>query len=88
MAPLVVEAYELSRREQEVAQLLARGAGTEDIARTLFISTHTVRDYVKAIFAKVGVSSRGELMAKLFAEHYAPVKMSDENVLYINDAAA
>jgi hypothetical protein len=27
---------------------------------------------VKAIFEKVGVSSRGELVATLFAEHYAP----------------
>jgi DNA-binding NarL/FixJ family response regulator len=31
-----------------------------------------VRDHVKAIFEKVGVSSRGELVATLFAEHYAP----------------
>jgi len=29
--------------------------------------------YVKAIFTKVGVSSRGELVAKLFAERYAPL---------------
>jgi hypothetical protein len=28
---------------------------------------------VKAVFAKVGVSSRGELIAKLFAEFYEPV---------------
>ena len=30
-----------------------------------------MRDYVKAVLDKVGVSSRGELVAKLFAEHYA-----------------
>jgi DNA-binding CsgD family transcriptional regulator len=30
-----------------------------------------VRDYVKSVFDKVGVSSRGELVAKLFAEHYS-----------------
>lgn len=30
-----------------------------------------MRDYIKAIFEKAGVSSRGELVAKLFAEHYA-----------------
>ncbi len=30
-----------------------------------------MRDYIKAVFDKVGVSSRGELVAKLFAEHYA-----------------
>ena len=46
----------------------ARG---EEIAPT-FLSPHTVRDHVKAVFEKVGVSTRGELTAKLFAEHYAP----------------
>jgi hypothetical protein len=34
-----------------------------------------VRDYVKAMFEKVRVSSRGELVAKLFADHYAPVHL-------------
>ena len=32
-----------------------------------------MRDHIKAIFAKVEVSSRGELVAKLFAEYYEPV---------------
>lgn len=32
---------------------------------------------MKAIFAKVGVSSRGELVAKLFAEHYEPTHLQD-----------
>ncbi len=41
------------------------------MAAELFLSTHTVRDYVKSVFDKVGVSSRGELVAKLFAEHYS-----------------
>jgi hypothetical protein len=31
-----------------------------------------VRDHIKSIFAKVHVSSRGELVAKLFAEYYEP----------------
>jgi DNA-binding NarL/FixJ family response regulator len=29
-----------------------------------------VRDHLKTIFQKVRVSSRGELVAKLFADHY------------------
>jgi DNA-binding CsgD family transcriptional regulator len=88
VAPIVAEAHELSRREKEVAQLLAHGASTADIARELFISTHTVRDYVKAIFAKVGVSSRCELVAKLFAEHYAPLHMAPDNVVVVRREAA
>jgi DNA-binding CsgD family transcriptional regulator len=88
LAPLVFEAYELSRREKEVARLLARGATTASIGDTLFISTHTVRDHVKAILAKVGVSSRDELVAKLFNEHYAPLHLADEPVLVGNQAAA
>jgi len=72
VAPIVAEAYDLSPREQEVISLLARGAGTADIAARLYLSRHTVRDHLKAIYAKVGVSSRGELIATLFSEFYEP----------------
>jgi DNA-binding CsgD family transcriptional regulator len=71
MAPIVVQAYELSPREREITELIAHGVGTGEIARSLHLSTHTVRGYVKAVFEKVGVSSRGELVARLFAEQYA-----------------
>jgi DNA-binding CsgD family transcriptional regulator len=73
VAPIVTQAYELSAREQEITALIARGLGTAEIAARLYLSVHTVRDYVKAIFEKVGVSSRGALVARLFAEHYLPI---------------
>jgi DNA-binding CsgD family transcriptional regulator len=73
VAPLIVEAYGFSQRELEVTRLIARGFGTSQIAAELFLSPHTVRDHVKAVFEKVGVSSRGELVAKVFADHYAPI---------------
>jgi DNA-binding CsgD family transcriptional regulator len=57
--------------------LIAKGLGTGEIASRLHLSRHTVRDHVKAIFEKVDVSSRGELVARLFAEHYAPVHARD-----------
>ena len=70
IAPIVIEAYGLTAREVEVTRLIARGLSTDEIAAELFLSRHTVRDHLKAIFEKVGVSSRGELTSRLFAEHY------------------
>jgi DNA-binding CsgD family transcriptional regulator len=70
IAPIVVEAYGLTAREVEVTRLVARGLSTDEIATELFLSRHTIRDHLKAIFEKVGVSSRGELTSELFAEHY------------------
>lgn len=49
---------DLSDREREVLQLLARGFSNADIARTLYLSDGTVRNYVSAIFTKLGVSDR------------------------------
>jgi DNA-binding CsgD family transcriptional regulator len=78
IAPIIVQAYELSIRERQIAQLISQGAATAEIATRLHLSAHTVRDYIKAIFEKVGVSSRGELVATLFAETYAPVHVGPE----------
>ena len=72
IAPIIVEAYCLTPREQEITRGVARGLANQEIAAELFLSPHTVRDHLKAIFTKVGVTSRGELVAKLFAEHYYP----------------
>ncbi len=71
VAPIIIDAYSLTPREREVLGAIARGASTAEIASELFLSHHTVRDYVKTVFEKLGVSSRGELVARLFAEHYS-----------------
>ncbi|HUK43930.1 MAG TPA: response regulator transcription factor [Gaiellaceae bacterium] len=55
----------LSARELEVLLLLDQHLGTEEIARRLFISEHTVRSHVKNLLAKLGVSSRREALEKL-----------------------
>ncbi|WP_306362972.1 helix-turn-helix transcriptional regulator [Nocardia sp. CC227C] len=72
VAALVLAAYELTRRELDVVEQIARGLPTAEIAEKLHLSPHTVRDHVKAIFDKVGVTSRGELVAKLFTEFQLP----------------
>jgi DNA-binding NarL/FixJ family response regulator len=71
VAPLIVEAYGLTGRELDVTRAIARGLGTNEIAAELYLSPHTVRDHVKGLFEKVGVSSRGELVHRVFAEHYS-----------------
>ena len=48
----------LSERERDVLRLLARGFSNPDIAQRLYLSEGTVRNYVSAIFAKLGVSDR------------------------------
>jgi DNA-binding NarL/FixJ family response regulator len=45
----------------------------QEIAAEVFLLPYTVRDHLKAIFSRVGVGSRGELVAKLFADQYGPV---------------
>lgn len=70
--PLIVEAHRLTAREREVTGLLARGLSTREIAGNLGITSHTVKDHVKAILVKVGVRSRRQLVAQLFLRHYAP----------------
>jgi hypothetical protein len=49
IAPIIVQAYDLTDRERQITRLIARGAATGEIAEELFLSTHTVRDHVKAI---------------------------------------
>jgi DNA-binding CsgD family transcriptional regulator len=72
VAPVVARAYDLTTREREVLALVAQGMAVDAIARALVISLHTARDHVKRIQAKVRVTSRAELVSKLFVDHYAP----------------
>jgi DNA-binding CsgD family transcriptional regulator len=64
---LFCRVYALSQRERELVALLAAGLDTRAITRRLFISRHTVQDHLKSVFAKVGIHSRRELLARLSA---------------------
>ena len=55
----------LSAREVEVLLLLDEHLGTDEIAKRLFISEHTVRSHVKSLLRKLGVSSRREALEAL-----------------------
>jgi DNA-binding NarL/FixJ family response regulator len=55
----------LSAREVEVLLLLDDHLGTDEIAKRLYISEHTVRSHVKSLLRKLGVSSRREALEQL-----------------------
>ena len=51
----------LTPREAEVVHLLADGLSTREISRKLALTEHTIRNYLSAIYDKLGVSTRVEL---------------------------
>jgi len=72
IAPLIVDAYGLTKREGEITQLVLRGLSTAEVSKELHITPNTVRDHFKSIFDKVGVRSRRELVGQVFAQQYQP----------------
>ncbi len=61
--PQVGGASPLSKREQQVADLVARGFSNKDIAGELVISQRTAEGHVAKIMDKLGVSSRSQVAA-------------------------
>jgi DNA-binding CsgD family transcriptional regulator len=72
VAPLLLKAYGLTPREQDVTQLVLRGATSIQAAQHMGISAHTVNDHLKAIFEKTGARTRGELAGRLFFGEHLP----------------
>jgi DNA-binding CsgD family transcriptional regulator len=72
IAPLIVDAYGLTKREGEITRLVLRGLSTSEVSGELHITPNTVRDHFKAIFDKVGVRSRRELVGQVFTQQYQP----------------
>jgi DNA-binding CsgD family transcriptional regulator len=63
LPPLPAAADLLTRREFEVAMLVANGKCDKEIARTLGISGYTVREHIRRTFAKLGVSRRTAIVS-------------------------
>lgn len=58
------EVNPLTAREEQVIKLIAEGKNTQEIAKTLFLTTGTVRNYVSVILDKLHVSNRIEAITK------------------------
>lgn len=55
---------DLTEREREILDLIARGRSNSEIATTLFLSPKTVSNYVSSIFNKLQVADRAQAMLK------------------------
>jgi DNA-binding CsgD family transcriptional regulator len=58
----------LSAREREIAGLVAAGRSNKEIAATLFLSVRTVENHLRRVFAKLEVSRRGAVGARLIQD--------------------
>jgi two-component system, NarL family, nitrate/nitrite response regulator NarL len=58
----------LSKREKEVARLVATGLSNRDISDKLGLSPHTVKNCLSRIFEKVGISTRIELVLYILSQ--------------------
>lgn len=72
IASLLMAAYGLTEREQDITRLVLQGNSTAEIAEQLVISVHTVQQHLKSVFDKTGVRSRRELIGQVFFAHYEP----------------
>lgn len=72
ITPLLMAAYGLTEREQDVTRLVLQGQSTAAIAERLVVSPHTVQQHLKSIFEKTAVNSRRDLVGKVFFSYYEP----------------
>lgn len=63
----------LSPREAQVLEALAQGLSYKDVARRFELSIHTVGDYVKGLYRKLRVNSRGEAVSLALRERLIAV---------------
>jgi DNA-binding CsgD family transcriptional regulator len=68
VAWLKTSAYDLSDREREVVDLVARSLSTKEISNALYISEYTVQDHLSNVFDKVGVRGRRALVKRLYLD--------------------
>lgn len=64
---LLAAQYGLTQREEEILRFICRGRSKAYIAETLVISENTVRTHSKALYAKLGVHSKQELIDKVYS---------------------
>jgi len=67
----VAQQFNLSRREQQAAELLLQGLSNKEIAIRMNISPNTVNTFFRLIMIKMGVSSRSGILARMIRASFS-----------------
>lgn len=80
----------LTQRELEILELLAKGKSRAEIADKSFISTHTIKNHLSAIFRKLGVHDAVGAIGLVFlpSENERIISLAEYNALQAVVAAA
>jgi DNA-binding CsgD family transcriptional regulator len=71
-APAVPEAWDLTRQERRVVELLVRGYSNREIARALSVTENTIEWHLRHAYDKLDVRTRSQLLARFFRETWGP----------------
>jgi DNA-binding NarL/FixJ family response regulator len=70
--PMLAEITALSKREEEIARLVASGLSNGEVAQRLSLSRHTVKNYLFRVYEKLGISTRIELVFYILSHYHSP----------------
>jgi DNA-binding CsgD family transcriptional regulator len=73
VASVHLDVLGLTPAQARVAGLVLQGRSTHEITSELHISSHTVQEHLRAVFDKLGVASRRELVATLLGPHHRTI---------------
>jgi non-specific serine/threonine protein kinase len=68
-----VDVVRLTRRQREIAELVAEGLTNREIAERLVITQRTAEGHVASILGRLGFTSRRQLAAWVTAQQRAPM---------------
>jgi len=68
----------LTKREEEVARLVAAGLSNREVSENLGLSRHTIKNYLSRVFEKLGISNRTELLLCILSQTKPPQAQNNQ----------
>ena len=69
---ILFEKHKISKREQEIVDLILQGKSNKEIEDSLFISLSTVKNHIYNVYQKLGVNSRSQLIRTILESQNIP----------------